>query len=85
MRIVLENDCMDGEFRTGDEITIDPTMGISADDFIVIMHDDGLVDIGKVIVSPQSEFPLLETGGGRIHQTTDIEIAGKVIKLERTY
>ena len=76
---------MNGEFREGDELTLDPTLGISADDFIIIMYDDGQVDVGKVVISPQSEIPLLETGDGKVCLTTDIEIAGKIIKLSRIY
>lgn len=85
MKIVLEHDCMNGEFREADEITIDPTLGIAGDDYILFMYDDGRVDIGRVVISPQSEVPLLETGDSKIHLTTDVEIAGKVIKLERPY
>ena len=85
MKITLEYDCMNGEFRAGDEITIDPTLGIAGDDHILIMHDDGQIDIGRVIISPQSEVPLLDTGDGNVHLSTDLDIAGKVIKLERDY
>ena len=76
---------MDGEFRKGDELTIDPTLGIGADDFLLIMYDDGRVDVGRVVISPQSEIPFLETGDGKIHLSTDIEIAGKIVKLGRIY
>ena len=76
---------MNGEFREGDEITIDPTLGISGDDHILIIYDNGQIDIGRVTISPQSELPLLETGDGKVHLSTDLDIAGKVTKLERNY
>ncbi|MGI9535633.1 MAG: hypothetical protein ACR2PB_01080 [Desulfocapsaceae bacterium] len=85
MKITLEYDCMNEEFREGDEITIDPTLGIGGDDHVLIMYDDGKIDIGRVRISPQSEVPLLETGDGKMHLSTDVDIAGKVIKLERDY
>lgn len=85
MKITLEYDCMNGEFREGDEITIDPTQGIAGDDHILIMNDDGQIDIGRVIISPQSEVPLLDTGNCKVHLSSDVDIAGKVIKLERAY
>lgn len=85
MKIVLEYDCMNGEFREGDAITIDPTLGIESEDYILIMYDDEQIDIGRVVLSPQSEIPLLETGDGTTLLSTDVEIAGKVVRLERTY
>jgi len=85
MNITLEYDCLNGEFREGDEITIDPTLGLAGDDHVLIMYDDGRIDIGRIIISPQSEVPLLETGDGKVHLSTDVDIAGKVIKLARDY
>lgn len=76
---------MDGEFREGDEITIDPTLRIDSGDHALIMFDDGQIDIRRVVISPQSDIPLLEAGDGRVHLATDVEIAGKVVRLDRNY
>jgi len=85
MKIILEYDCMGGEFRQGDEVTIDPTRGIDGEDYILVMHDDGRIDIGRVVLSPQSDVPLLDIGDSSLQPTTDVEIAGRVVRLERRY
>ena len=85
MKIILEDDCLNGKYRRDDEVTIDPTMGIAADDHILIRYDDGRADICRVVISPQSEIPLLETGDGKVHLSTDVKIVGKVIGFKRVY
>lgn len=85
MKIILEYDCWDGEFREGDEITINPTLNIAGDDHILIMYDDGQIDIGQVVISPQHEVPLVNTADGKVHLSTDVEIAGKITKMQRNY
>ena len=85
MKIILEPDCLNGEFRQNDEITVNPTMGIGGDEHILIRYADGRTDIGRVVISPQAEVPLLETGDGKVHLSTDVKIVGKVVRLQRIY
>jgi len=85
MKIILEHSCRNGEFRAGDEITIDPTRGIDGDDYILIMHDDGRLDVCRAVISPQSEVIQLEARDGAVYQSTDVEIAGKVVRLTRFF
>ncbi len=85
MKIILEYDCWDGEFRKGDEITVNPTLSIAGDDHILIMYDDGQIDVGRVVISPENDTPLVDTGDGEVHLSTDINIAGKITTLLRNY
>ena len=85
MKIILEHDCMNGEFRKGDELIIDPTMGLGDGDHIIFIYEDERVDIGRVVLSPQSEVPLVDSGSGHVLLSTEIEIAGKVTELKRSF
>ena len=85
MKVVLEYACMNGEFREGDEVTIDPARGIGDGDCVLFMLDNGRIDVGRVVVSPQADVPLLDTGDGNLRPTTEVEVAGRVIRLERCY